>query len=207
MLCSTLSISCASRIEKLSMRARLSNTLSRAWLRVSVRAVHNPSIPGRPLRLAQTAKEDNIVYVILINLCWTLSLRRDDSSPRWKSAIGFHSEDHSTREKKNQPPILNEMQEGWFFPLLTISADRSPYVCCCLTQYYYGTPRANILPSGICLKFSNAQIWHKNWSKGHSPGYSSCVESSHLKVQDPFTSVRLSCKTKWTLPARLAQTD
>lgn len=59
---------------------------------------------------------------------------------------------------------------------------------CCLTQYYSCTLRVNILPSDICLKFSKARIWHKNWGKGHPLGYCSWVESSHLKVQDPFTS-------------------
>lgn len=174
-------------------------------------AVHTPSIPGHPPRLAQTAKEDYIIYLIISNLCWTLSLLHDDAAPRWKIAVGFHSEDHLAPVRQTTT-IFNEIGQNWFSPQFGISPDRSPcvsppYMPCCLTQYYSCTLRVDILPSDICLKFSNAQIWHKIWGKGHPPGYCSWVESSHLKVQDPFTSVHLSCKTKRILPARLAQTD
>jgi len=106
---------------------------------------------------------------------------------------------------KEQPFLLKEDRIG--FPhcsvpvLIDLPVNPSQYMPCCLTPYYFCTLRVDILPSGICLKFSNAQIWHKNWGKGHPPGYCSSVESSHLKVQAPFTSVHFSCKTKWTLPA------
>lgn len=102
----------------------------------------------------------------------------------------------------------------WFSPCsvsvwIVLPVNASQPMPCCLTQCYSCTLRVDILPSDICLKFPNAQIWHKNWSKGHPPGYCSWVESSHLKVQDLFASAHLSCKNrmKKTLPDRLAQTS
>lgn len=103
-------------------------------------------------------------------------------------------------ETKTRLFLIKYFRTG--FPHCSVSAwmvlpvNPSQPMPCCLTQCYSCTLRVDILPSDICLKFPNAQIWHKNWSKGHPPGYCSWVESSHLKVQDLFTSAHLSCKNR-----------
>lgn len=130
-LCTALPISHGSQIEKLRRKLRPSNTPGRAWLPVLVRAPQHTmsssyfSNPGHPPRSAQAAKDDYVIYIIISNLCWTLSLLHNDALPRWKIAIGFHSHDHSAPVRQ-RTTIFNEIGLSWFSPLFSISPDRSP---------------------------------------------------------------------------------